>query len=210
MITHSFLSSLCLCVSVVQTPAPGQQPTYWQDVRPIFRKHCTVCHSAKNAKEIDVAGGLALDSYEAAIKGGRQKVLTPGKSDQSRMVKLLTTANKDSRMPLDAPPLPPETIALIKQRIDAGAPEGTRPAEAEPVLAKKPGVGRKLDVALLTGATPPAGFLGDAKPGKLELRLKIGPLAPSTAVAFNPDGSLLATGSYGQVSIWDLKSVQPA
>ena len=40
--------------------APAAEPTYWQDVRPALRKHCTVCHSVKNLSEVDLSGGLAL------------------------------------------------------------------------------------------------------------------------------------------------------
>src|SRR5207302_7548473 len=44
---------------------------------------------------------------------------------------------------------------------------------------------------------------------KLELSMKVGPLAPVVAVAFSPDGKLLATGSYGQVTVWDLDQARP-
>ena len=55
-----------------------------------------------------------------------------------------------------------------------------------------------------TTAVPPKGALGPAGPAPLELALKVGPLAPVAAVAFSPDGKLLASGSYGQVTVWDL------
>src|SRR4051794_26269606 len=64
-----------------QSPAP--EPTYWQDIRPIFRKHCTACHSTKNLKEIDVSGGLALDNFEATKKGSKRPVVVPGASAKS-------------------------------------------------------------------------------------------------------------------------------
>src|SRR5262249_31799025 len=44
----------------------------------------------------------------------------------------------------------------------------------------------------------------------LELALTVGPLAPVAAVAFSPDGKLLASGSYGQVTVWDLTAARPA
>ena len=56
---------------------------------------------------------------------------------------------------------------------------------------------RKLDVAL-------------EAPRSLTLTLKVGPLAPVVAVAFHPDGKLLAVGSYGQVTVWDLTKATPA
>src|SRR6516164_2975063 len=55
----------------------------------------------------------------------------------------------------------------------------------------------------------PRGLIGSAKPGKLELALRVGPLSPITAVAFSPDGKLLATGSYRQVTVWDLALARP-
>ncbi len=186
---------------------PGS-PTYWKDIRPVFRKHCTVCHSAKNVKEPEISGGLALDSYGAFRKGTGRRIFQAGKSNASLVIQLLETSDKKKRMPLDASPLAKETIGLIRQWIDKGAPEGTKPQE-KPVelVAKSTAKTRKLEVILPTNAIAPAGILGKGG-GKLELRMKVGPLAPLTAVAFSPDNKLLATGSYGQAAVWDLTKGQ--
>jgi hypothetical protein len=183
--------------------------TYWQDVRPIFRKHCTACHSTKNMREVDVSGGLALDTYAAAKKGTKRVVITPGNGDQSLLYDLLTTTDVKKRMPLDSDPLSKAKIALIKKWIDSGAKEGTPPPEVVTLPTKKAAT-RKLDVLLPTGAIAPTGFAGQKAAGRLELAMKIGPLAPVTAVAFSPDNKFLATGSYGQVVIWDLIEAKPA
>src|SRR5947209_6934201 len=190
--------------------ASAAEPTYWQDVRPVLRKYCTVCHSAKNLKELDVSGGLALDSYEAALKGAREPVIRPGKSADSLVIKLTTTDDTEKRMPLGAAPLPHEAVDLLRRWIDAGAKEGTKPDSSTAVAAvATPRRARKLDVTLATNALPPKGALGNAAPAKLEMSLKVGPLSPVTAVAFSPDGKLLATGSYRQVTVWDLASARP-
>ncbi len=208
------LCSLCSLWLVLFAPPPASaagEPTYWQDVRPILRKHCIACHSTKNLKEPDVSGGLALDNYEAVRKGSKQVVIQPGKSSDSLLVKMLLLADEDKRMPLGATPLPPDKIALIRHWIDAGAKEGQKPDTLSAPVAgttrRRPS--RKLDIALTTNAVPPKGVLGKSAPAKLELILKVGPLAPVTAVAFSPDGRLLATGSYRQVTIWDLATARP-
>jgi uncharacterized membrane protein len=75
-----FAGSFVLLLFAAAARGQGQAPTYWKDIRPIFRKHCTVCHSAKNIKETDVSGGLALDSYEAARKGSTRPIFCRGKA----------------------------------------------------------------------------------------------------------------------------------
>src|SRR5947208_2485253 len=99
-------------------------PTYWQDLRPILRKHCTVCHSEKNRKETDVSGGLALDSLDAMRKGGKRPVIKPGRAAESLIISILRHPNPSLRMPQDAVPLPDETVAVLKTWVDAGLPEG--------------------------------------------------------------------------------------
>jgi hypothetical protein len=189
--------------------AQTTEPTYWQDIRPIFRKHCTVCHSTKNLDELDVSGGLALDNFAVTMKGGRQPVVRPKESADSLLVKLLVHADTKRRMPLDAPPLPKETIDVVKRWIDGGAQEGKQPDAAPDVVAgAKRRPARKLELSLPTSATPPPGLFGKAS-GKLDLSLKIGPLAPVAAVAFSPDNKLLAAGSYGQVTVWDRAAGKP-
>ncbi|MBN9118073.1 MAG: hypothetical protein J0I06_02715 [Planctomycetes bacterium] len=186
-------------------------PTYWQDVRPIFRKHCVVCHSERKLPELDVSAGLALDkpdNIKKGGKGGKVTVLVSGKPDASLVVTLLTSKDKKRAMPLDADPLSPEEIAIVRKWVAAGAPEGTRPKDddtgAVAVGPARPV--RKLDVTFPTKAVlPRAANL----PGPLELTLPVGPLPPVAAVAFSPDGKLLAAGTYGRVTVWDLSAAKP-
>lgn len=198
---------LLLPFAIAQAPA---EPTYWQDVRPVLRKHCTVCHSVKNLKEPDVSGGLALDSPEAIAKGMETgPVLRKGQGADSLLVKVLVAADPKRRMPLDAAALPKETIDLVRRWIDGGARDGKPLAVPEPDAPKGPAKRRTFEVLFPTSAIPPAGLFGKAAPAKLSLALKIGPLAPVAAVAFSPDEKLLAVGSYGQAAIWDLTQGKP-
>lgn len=198
-----------ITILVVPTVASAQPAdlTYWQDIRPIFRSRCTACHSTKNVRELEVSGGLALDTFDATKKGAKRPVIVAGNADKSLLYELLITTDVKKRMPLDGEPVSKEKIALIKKWIDSGAKEGTPPIEVVAPIKKTPT--RKLDVIIPTATTPPAGSFGIKSAGKLELALKIGPLAPITAVAFSPDNQLLAAGSYGQVIVWDLAKAQP-
>src|SRR5262249_29990595 len=116
------ISSLSLCVSVAQFTAAAE-PTYWQDIRPVFRKHCTVCHNEKNLKELDVSGGLALDTFVGVRRGRQTPIVTPGDGANSPLIRALRHADNTKRMPLDGEPLPDTIVALLKAWIDAGAKE---------------------------------------------------------------------------------------
>src|SRR5260370_37196973 len=93
--------------------AGSDVPTYWRDITPILRKNCTACHSTKHFKDVEVSGGLALDSYEALRKGGKERVVEPGKSAASRMMQLIQSTDENRRMPLGSAALSAENIALV-------------------------------------------------------------------------------------------------
>jgi WD40 repeat protein len=199
-----------IALFALSTTAMAAEPTYWQDVRPVLRKNCTACHNAKHVRDVEVSGGLALDSYEAVLKGAKEPVIRVGKSADSALIKAVVTSDTEKRMPLAGPALAPETIDLLRRWIDSGAKEGTKPqGDSSIVTTTAPRRTRKLDVTLPTSAVPPKGALGPGAPSKLDLTLKVGPLAPVAAVAFSPDGKLLAAGSYGRVTVWDLTTAKP-
>ncbi|HEV3143883.1 MAG TPA: WD40 repeat domain-containing protein, partial [Gemmataceae bacterium] len=129
-------------------------------------------------------------------------IIVAGKSSQSLIIAMLRETDASKRMPLDAKPLPEEDIQLIARWIDAGAKEGTEPEENSGSFAAHftPARVPTLPVALQTKV---------AKPPQLELVLPIGPLSPAAAVAFSPDGKLLAAGSYGRVTIWNTSEGRP-
>src|SRR6516225_11199285 len=108
-----YLLFVSLWVIFFPFQARADDPTYWQDIRPVLRKHCTVCHNAKNLKEFDVSGGLALDTYDGVLKGKHGRAVHPRHSQDSVLVKMITATDESKRMPRNSPPLTPETIALI-------------------------------------------------------------------------------------------------
>jgi WD40 repeat protein len=198
-----------VAVCALAAPGFGADPAYWQDVRPIFRKHCIVCHSERRLTEVDISAGLALDKPDNIKKGsknGKVPVLVAGKPDESLIVTLLTSKDKKRAMPLDADPLSSDEIAIIRKWVEAGAPEGTKPKDDGAAVGGPVRPTRKLDVVFGTKATLPKSA---NLPGALELTLTIGPLPPVAAVAFSPDGKWLASGVYGRVTIWDLSTGKP-
>ncbi len=204
------LVSMLIAVCAKPSRVTAAEPTYWQDIRPLMRKHCTVCHSQKTLSEPDVSAGLALDTYEAILKGHKDPVVKKGKGDESLFISILRHPKPTRRMPLDAEPLPDETVAILKRWVDAGVPEGVKPKETDTEVVTAPGKTRKLDVALATKTPLPKTVAKPNQTGPLELVLPVGPLAPITALVFSPDGKQLVSGCYGRVVIWDMASGAPA
>ena len=191
-----WIAIIALVTSVAASSAA--EPTYWRDVRPMLRKHCIACHNRRTADEVDVSGGLALDAYDSFMKKGRKAYVRPGKSGESLIIQRVTHKNEEQRMPPGGKRLPDDALALLRRWIDSGAAEGAKPDATPTVVATPSRPRRKLPVTLTT-----------ARPDKLTLTLTAGPLAPVTAVAFSPDGKLLAVGCYGRAAVWDLTTVRP-
>jgi len=210
---NPFVFVFVFFVCFVVNSSSAAEPTYWQDVRPLMRKHCTVCHSVRTIKEVDVSAGLALDSYAAITKDPKKPIVVPGKASVSELIKRLHLTNANKRMPLDADPLPAETIDVLTRWVNAGVPEGTRADETASLVAPTPTPSRtrKLGVVLATKFSPPKALAPKPFPNNspLELVLPIGPLAPVATVSYSPDGTQLAVGCYGRVTIWDVVAVRP-
>src|ERR1700737_4067486 len=104
--------------------------SFSKQIRPILENSCWKCHGA--ALQL---GRLDLRSRETALKGGeRGPALVPGSSGESRIVRLITGAEKPS-MPMDGSKLTPEQISAIKDWIDQGAPWEAIDAGAQPGAA---------------------------------------------------------------------------
>lgn len=194
-------------------PARGDEtPSFERDIKPLFAKRCTVCHNPKKRDDPDVSGGLALDSFEAAMAGTKEhKVVVPGRSTDSELLRRLDSEDDDERMPLLEKPLPPAQRDLVRRWIDAGAPRGVAlagPVEGPQRVARR--IVRSLDVVLPVEAKVPPKTEGLGPGGAVQLLLKIGPLPAVSALAFRGDGRLLAVGTHGSVVVWDLVDARPA
>lgn len=180
MITR-IASLVCLIglLAACQTaPAQEQSPapvSFSKDIAPILLKNCQACHGQNDAK-----GGFQLFSYTTLMKPGDSSSasITPGKPDDSEVLRLISSQDKDERMPKDADPLPADKIALVKKWIEEGAKYDAPDANATlaSIVPKEP--------------RPSA---PQAYPRTI----------PLTALAFRPDGQELAVGGYYEITIWN-------
>lgn len=113
-------------------------------VYPLLEQKCFACHGEKDKR---LRGGLNLTSRELMLKGGDsgEKVLIPGKGNESLLYKVTTWSSPDFEMPpKESDKLTKEQTWLIRDWINEGAPwpdESTRAAiRKEYVDQQKKGV----------------------------------------------------------------------
>src|SRR5712671_1305053 len=99
MITDQrFLPPLrALAALLLPSPAAMAAPVdFVREVRPIFEKHCYECHGEKKEKP-----GLRLDVKAEALRGGAEHApdIIAGQAKESPLVQMVTSADKDERMP---------------------------------------------------------------------------------------------------------------
>lgn len=188
-------------------------PSFAKDIAPIFAANCASCHGASVKM-----GGLTLDTYD-----GVKRVIEPGASENSRLF-LRITGRVAPAMPMGGKPLAEGDIETIRKWIDAGAkpptPEEARvlaarsaPAipDIKPQVALQPQIGAlayRPDGKLLALGTYKEVRLADPANGQTIATLT-GHVEAVRAIAFSPDGSLLAAAGglparSGEVKIWDV------
>jgi WD40 repeat protein/mono/diheme cytochrome c family protein len=161
----AFVISMALAAFAVAEDAVD----YTKHIAPFFNKYCVACHAADGPES-----GLALDSYDALLKGGKRgAAISTGHPELSRMVRLLTGEAKPVMPPDDGESErpKPEEIERVKQWIAAGAkgPTGKEPDQT----------------VLITPAIKPAA----------EVRRAV------TAIAYSPAGDRIAVGRYRTVEL---------
>ena len=110
---------LLLAAACAGLPARAGGPVdFARDVRPILSGHCFTCHGPDaKARKAD----LRLDVRDQAVAA---RAIVPGKADASELVRRLTAADPDERMPPTGskkPTLTPAQVDLLKRWINEGA-----------------------------------------------------------------------------------------
>jgi hypothetical protein len=91
---------------------------YLRDVKPVLVARCYACHGALKQE-----GKLRLDTAEFIKKGGKHgPAIVAGKPAASLLLKKISAASLDERMPPEGEPLHAPQIAALREWIAAGAP----------------------------------------------------------------------------------------
>src|SRR5262249_30340849 len=92
--------------------------SYEKEIYPIFKNRCFVCHTGQ-----ELGGQVGMSNYESLNKGGKRgQPITPGRSQDSLLVKLAGRTQKPYMPPRDeGDPMTPKELALVKLWIDQGA-----------------------------------------------------------------------------------------
>lgn len=191
-----------------------------KEILPILRAKCLACHNETTAEE-----KLVLETPKDILKGGDSGPAAKARKSAASLLIQLGAQQKKPYMPppknkVGAKDLTPEELGLIAQWIDEGAKgevKGAGPIVWQPL---PPGLNPIYAVALTQdGQFAAAGradqiFIYHVPSSNAVTRLvdpamaKIpgkGAVAHRDMVhslAFNPDGTLLASGDYRQVKLW--------
>lgn len=196
------------------------QPTFSSIQTNVFTPICAPCHAGAAAPlgfRLDEGAAYAMLVNAPSVEAPSVLRVAPGNPDASYLVqKIEGTATVGARMPLNGPPLPAETIAVIRQWIADGAaaaaqelspPALTAVWPIENALMSAPpreillSASSELDASLLEAgvvtlrASGGDGDFSDGDERILRHRLEIRSLAPSV-FALVPDEADWASDRY--------------
>lgn len=112
LILKNILYSLGIMVTWVTLQCSAAEVDFVHDVAPILKKRCIECHLGKEPK-----GEVSFETRQMLVDA---KLVVPGKSGESEIVKRLLSKDPDQRMPPQGEPLDEKQIATIKAWIDEG------------------------------------------------------------------------------------------
>ncbi len=177
------------------------------EVYPVLKANCIACHNKTTTK-----GGLNMETPELMKKGGENgTALVPGKGADSLLLQS-AAHQSDSDMPpkgnkVGAVNLSPEELGLIKLWIDQGANPGKKSVQQIAWQPLPPG----LHPIYATAMSPAGEFAACSRAnhvfiydlGTRQLATQFVAHRDMTlALAFSPDGTRLASGSFGEVKLW--------
>lgn len=196
---------------------------FYKDVYPFLKANCISCHNKTTTK-----ADLNMETPALMIKGGENgPSIIPGKSMQSLVVQA-SLHQHDMEMPpgnnkAGAVDLTPAEIAILKQWIDQGAKVSVIQERAVVLKDFASSVDPIYSVAMTKdGRYAACGrsnqiFLYDLATRQLVMQIsdpaeKDGAAhrALVQSLAFSPDGTRLASGSFREVKIWKMSAGKPA
>src|SRR5262245_260029 len=185
---------IVLAVDGPRALADGKNPTFADDIAPVFKQHCTKCHGA-DAQKSD----LNLATYATLQKGGASgAIIVPGNPDKSRLF-LLVDHREEPKMPSVSQKIPAEQIALIKLWIEQGARENAG-SKTNSSAAPKTDIGLKSVVKGRPEGPPPMPAAGKLKLDPVVVARRPGAIL---ALAASPWAPLAAVGGQKQVLLYD-------
>jgi hypothetical protein len=112
-----------------------KQIDFSAQVKPILNKHCISCHGGvKRSSDFSVLfRSEALDTAESG-----KLAIIPGDPEHSEMMRRITSADPEVRMPYKEEPLSQSDIAILKKWIEQGAQWGDHWAYVAPKDVKVP------------------------------------------------------------------------
>lgn len=149
--------------------------SFRRDIAPLLVEKCQACHGPDKAES-----SYRVDTFARLKTAGDNELapFTAGQPDDSELLRLIASDDKDERMPKDGEPLSAEQIAAVKTWIAEGArfDGGDENAMLASIVPRLP------------HPTPP-----DAYPHPV----------PVTALAFSPSGDQLLAAGYHEITVWN-------
>src|ERR1041385_8546716 len=229
MKAKSVLVLALACFAVVSLaasdPKDSTKVSYYRQIRPILQANCQGCHQPAKKK-----GGYIMTDFKLLLAGGDNEgaAITPGHSDKSSILKMITPQDGEVRMPKGKTPLLDSEVALIKTWIEQGAEDDT-PADAKrhydsdhpPIYTRPPVItsidfspdGKLLAVAgfheVLIYDSSSADFYSKGQSGPPLVARLIGLSERIQSLRFSPDGQSLAVAAgdparLGEIQVWDV------